>query len=45
MMGWMHDTLSYFKAEPIYRSYHQDQLAFSIYYAFSEKFRAAALAR
>lgn len=38
MMGWMHDTLSYFRNEPIYRSYHQGQLAFSIYYAFSEKF-------
>jgi 1,4-alpha-glucan branching enzyme len=38
MMGWMHDTLSYFKNEPIYRSYHQGQLAFSIYYAFSERF-------
>lgn len=38
MMGWMHDTLSYFQKEPIYRSHHQGQLAFSIHYAFSEKF-------
>jgi 1,4-alpha-glucan branching enzyme len=38
MMGWMHDTLSYFQKEPVYRSYHQDQLAFSLHYAFSEKF-------
>ncbi len=38
MMGWMHDTLSYFKNDPVYRSYHQGQLAFSIYYAFSERF-------
>lgn len=38
MMGWMHDTLSYFETEPIYRSYHQGQLTFSIVYAFSEKF-------
>ncbi len=38
MMGWMHDTLSYFKNEPLYRSYHQDQLAFSLVYAFSERF-------
>ena len=38
MMGWMHDTLSYFQKEPIYRSHHQGQLTFSIHYAFSEKF-------
>ncbi|TLV02576.1 1,4-alpha-glucan branching protein GlgB [Dyadobacter luticola] len=38
MMGWMHDTLSYFQKDPVYRSYHQGQLAFSIHYAFSEKF-------
>jgi 1,4-alpha-glucan branching enzyme len=38
MMGWMHDTLSYFRQEPIHRSYHQGQLSFSIFYAFSERF-------
>ncbi|MCF2497039.1 1,4-alpha-glucan branching protein GlgB [Dyadobacter chenhuakuii] len=38
MMGWMHDTLSYFQLDPVYRSHHQGQLAFSIHYAFSEKF-------
>lgn len=38
MMGWMHDTLSYFSKDPLYRSYHQGQLAFSLVYAFSEKF-------
>lgn len=38
MMGWMHDTLSYFQKDPMYRSWHQGQLAFSIHYAFSEKF-------
>lgn len=38
MMGWMHDTLSYFKNEPVYRKYHQGQLTFSLVYAFSEKF-------
>ena len=37
-MGWMHDTLDYFKLDPIYRSYHHGQLAFSICYAFSENF-------
>ncbi|WP_345953407.1 1,4-alpha-glucan branching protein GlgB [Mucilaginibacter sp. PAMB04168] len=38
MMGWMHDTLSYFENEPLYRSYHQGQLTFSLVYAFTEKF-------
>jgi 1,4-alpha-glucan branching enzyme len=38
MMGWMHDTLSYFHTEPVYRKYHQGQLTFSMVYAFSEKF-------
>jgi len=37
-MGWMNDTLTYFKKDPIYRKYHQDQLTFSLIYAFSEKF-------
>lgn len=38
MMGWMHDTLQYFKRDPIYRSYHQDEITFSIVYAFTENF-------
>jgi 1,4-alpha-glucan branching enzyme len=38
MMGWMHDTLFYFQKDPIYRSYHQQLLSFSIYYAFTEQF-------
>lgn len=38
MMGWMHDTLEYFKKEPIHRSYHQNDLTFSMTYAFSENF-------
>ncbi|HRG29468.1 MAG TPA: 1,4-alpha-glucan branching protein GlgB [Chitinophagales bacterium] len=38
MMGWMHDTLNYFKEEPFYRKYHQDKLTFSMWYAFSENF-------
>ena len=37
-MGWMHDTLDYFAKEPIHRSYHHNQLTFSIMYAFSENF-------
>jgi 1,4-alpha-glucan branching enzyme len=38
MMGWMNDTLKYFKNDPINRKYHHHQLTFSITYAFSEKF-------
>jgi 1,4-alpha-glucan branching enzyme len=38
MMGWMHDTLEYFKKEPIYRKHHQNDLTFSMTYAFTENF-------
>ena len=38
MMGWMHDTLRYFKNDPIHRSYHHGELTFSLVYAFSENF-------
>jgi 1,4-alpha-glucan branching enzyme len=38
MMGWMHDTLRYFKLDPVYRKYHQDEITFSIMYAFTENF-------
>ncbi|PUZ26028.1 1,4-alpha-glucan branching protein GlgB [Chitinophaga parva] len=38
MMGWMNDTLRYFKADPVYRKTMQDQFSFSIAYAFSENF-------
>lgn len=38
MMGWMHDTLSYFSLDPIYRKYHQNTITFSIIYAFAENF-------
>ena len=38
MMGWMHDTLEYFKKEPIYRKHHQNDLTFSATYAFTENF-------
>lgn len=37
-MGWMNDTLAYMEKDPIYRKYHQDQLTFSMMYAFSEHF-------
>lgn len=38
MMGWMHDTLQYFAKEPIYRKHHQNDLTFSMTYAFTENF-------
>ncbi len=38
MMGWMHDTLNYFKEEPVFRKHHQDKLTFSNWYARSENF-------
>jgi 1,4-alpha-glucan branching enzyme len=37
-MGWMHDTIDYFSTDPIHRKYHQNQLTFSIWYAFTENF-------
>lgn len=37
-MGWMNDTLTYIQKDPLFRKYHQDQLTFSLIYAFSEHF-------
>ncbi len=37
-MGWMHDTLRYFSRDYIHRRWHQDELTFSLVYAFSESF-------
>jgi 1,4-alpha-glucan branching enzyme len=37
-MGWMNDTLHYFSKDPIFRKFHQEDLTFSLLYAFSEKF-------
>ncbi len=38
MMGWMHDTLDYFSKDSIYRKYHQNEITFSLTYAFTENF-------
>ena len=38
MMGWMHDTLEYFMKEGIYRKHHQNDITFSLVYAFTENF-------
>ncbi|WP_308259387.1 1,4-alpha-glucan branching protein GlgB [Pseudonocardia sp. H11422] len=37
-MGWMHDTLGYTRHDPIHRSYHHNQMTFSLMYAFSENY-------
>jgi 1,4-alpha-glucan branching enzyme len=38
MMGWMHDVLDYFSKDTIYRKYHQNEITFSLAYAFTENF-------
>ena len=37
-MGWMHDTLSYFSKDAVYRRYHHNDLTFGLVYAWSENF-------
>ena len=37
-MGWMHDSLRYFKRDPVYRKHHHDEITFSLWYAFHENF-------
>lgn len=37
-MGWMHDTLSYLKEDPINRKYHHNRLTFPAIYQFSENY-------
>jgi len=37
-MGWMHDTLRYFSTDPLFRKYHQQEITFSLLYAFTENF-------
>ncbi len=37
-MGWMHDTLDYFRQDCIHRQYHHDKLTFPVWYAFNENF-------
>ncbi len=38
MMGWMHDTLDYFKTDPLRRQFEQDKLSFSMMYYYDENF-------
>ena len=37
-MGWMNDTLSYIKKDPIYRSYHHNNISFQMSYIFAERY-------
>lgn len=37
-MGWMNDTLRYFKIDPVFRKYNHTNLTFSLLYAFTEQF-------
>ena len=37
-MGWMNDTLSYMKLDPVYRRYHHDKMTFGMIYQYSENF-------
>ncbi len=37
-MGWMHDMFAYFSTDPVYRKYHQNNITFSMLYAFTENF-------
>jgi 1,4-alpha-glucan branching enzyme len=37
-MGWMHDSLDYFKQDPLFRKFHHDKLTFGMLYQWSEAF-------
>ncbi|MEC5394334.1 1,4-alpha-glucan branching protein GlgB [Bergeyella sp. RCAD1439] len=38
MMGWMHDTLKYFKEDPIHRKYHHHKITFASMYMYNENY-------
>jgi 1,4-alpha-glucan branching enzyme len=37
-MGWMHDTLAYFRRDPVHRHHHHNELTFGQLYAYSENY-------
>jgi len=37
-MGWMNDTLRYFRLDPVHRKYHHNDITFSMMYQYSENF-------
>jgi 1,4-alpha-glucan branching enzyme len=38
MMGWMHDTLDFFKMDSLYRQHYQNKFTFSMMYYYDENF-------
>lgn len=37
-LGWMNDTLKYFKKDPVFRKYHHGKITYTYEYAFTENF-------
>ncbi|WND03660.1 1,4-alpha-glucan branching protein GlgB [Temperatibacter marinus] len=37
-MGWMNDSLTYMKEDPLHRQHHHEKITFSLNYAFTENF-------
>ena len=37
-MGWMHDSLEYFREDPLYRRHHHGRLTFGLSYAWSDRY-------
>ena len=37
-LGWMNDTLKYYQLDPVYRKYHHNNITFSMFYYYSERF-------
>ena len=37
-MGWMNDSLRYFRRDPLFRRWHHDEVTFGQVYAYSENF-------
>jgi 1,4-alpha-glucan branching enzyme len=37
-MGWMHDTLEFFRRDPVHRGFHLDQLTFAMLYEYTERY-------
>lgn len=37
-MGWMNDSLSYLRRDPVHRRFHHHELTFSLVYSYTEQF-------
>ncbi|MGQ4596314.1 1,4-alpha-glucan branching protein GlgB [Nocardia sp. R6R-6] len=37
-MGWMHDTLGFLGRDPVHRTWHHNEMTFSLMYAWSENY-------